>query len=150
MRMKHVLTIGILMFATCLVSGQDESDSLKIPFNCSCKIDTFNGQEAYAIVEKMPEYPTGAAAMLKLIRDNMELASDDGLALGSIYLSFVIDTAGNVTNKCIQRPYHPNYLTKSEKSALKALDKMEKWIPGEQNGVKVPVKYNLPIRIEIR
>jgi protein TonB len=150
--MKYSLITSILVFNISLAIGQVKADSLKVPFNCSCKMYGFEKQEVYTIVEKMPEYSNGGTVgFMKFLKDSTHWGnSHEDSPQMSLYFSFVIDTEGNVTNKCVQRPRHTTYLTEAEKSVLEALDKMEKWIPGEQNGVKVSVKYNLPIKICIR
>lgn len=144
--MKKLLTI-LLITNTLTILGQD---TLNIPYNCSCKIDKFKGQEVFTIVEKMPNYQDGTPYYMKLIKDNIELRKSQSELQKSIYLTFVIDTMGNVTNKCLERTFYPDRLTELEKSGLLALDKMGKWTPGEQSGKKVPVKFVLPIKIHLR
>ena len=131
---------------TLTIFGQD---TLNIPFNCSCKIDTFKGQEIFTIVEEMPIYQDGIEYFMKLIKDNIELRKSQGELQTTIYLSFVIDTSGNVSSKCIQGTFYPDKLTEFEKAGLLAMDKMGKWKAGEQSGKKVPVKYVLPIKIHL-
>lgn len=148
-KVKFTFAYVFFIFAIPFAIGQDSNDSLKAPFNCSCRIDMFEGQNIFTIVEKMPEYPSGSVGMMKFLQDNINLRNENEELQPSIYFSFVIDTAGNVTNKCV-KPRYSDHLTQSEKSALDALDKMEKWVPGEQNGKKVLVKYTIPVKILIR
>ncbi len=150
--MKYFFTFCIITFLAGFSFGQDKTDSLKVPFNCSCKMYKLYEEEVYTIVEKMPEYPGGAARMMKYVKDATAncMYSEQDPPPSSMYFNFVIDTAGNVTNVCVSKYRHLGYLTECEKSILDELSKMEKFAPAEQNGKKVSVQYNLPIRIHYR
>ena len=145
--MNYLLTFCFAVAAT-IASGQNKTDSLKIQSDCSCDMHGFDEQQVYTIVEKMPEYPGGAARMMKLVKDALESCrmNAEEEPQTSLYLTFVVDTAGNVADVRVLRPRYSDHLTELEKSILEALCKMEKWTPGEQNGKKVSVRYNLPIR----
>ncbi len=66
-----------------------------------------------------------------------------------IYLTFVIDTSGNVRNACIYKPYFDDGLSIFEKEAIKIIENFNDWTSGEQDEKKVPVRMYLPIIIEL-
>ena len=65
---------------------------------------------------------------------------------GTLRLSFIVDTTGNVLDKCIQDKRESAY-TLLDKEGIKLLNEMPKWKPGMQNGKKVAVRFYIPIHI---
>lgn len=109
--------------------------------------------EIFTIVEQMPSFPGGDAAMMKWIRDKIEaigypqMEKEAGIS-GTCYVTFVIDKDGNVVDSKILRGVSggPGY----DKVALTVVKAMPKWAAGKQNGRSVSVQYNLPIKFTIR
>jgi protein TonB len=110
-------------------------------------------EEIFTIVEQMPEFPGGAAAMMKWIKDKIEsigypqMEKEAGIS-GTCYVTFVVDKEGSVTDAKILRGVSggPGY----DKVALQVVKAMPKWGAGKQNGRAVSVQYNLPIKFTIR
>ena len=110
-------------------------------------------EEIFTIVEQMPEFPGGAAAMMKWIKDKIEsigypqMEKEAGIS-GTCYVTFVVDKEGNVTDAKVLRGVSggPGY----DKVALQVVKAMPKWGAGKQNGRSVSVQYNLPIKFTIR
>lgn len=110
-------------------------------------------EEIFTIVEQMPSFPGGDAAMMKWIRDKIEaigypqMEKEAGIS-GTCYVTFVIDKDGNVVDSKILRGVSggPGY----DKVALTVVKAMPKWAAGKQNGRSVSVQYNLPIKFTIR
>jgi protein TonB len=110
-------------------------------------------EEIFTIVEQMPSFPGGDAAMMKWIRDKIEsigypqMEKEAGIS-GTCYVTFVIDKDGNVIDSKILRGVSggPGY----DKIALQVVKAMPKWGAGKQNGRTVSVQYNLPIKFTIR
>lgn len=65
---------------------------------------------------------------------------------GTVYVSFVIDEFGNVTNVSIIRGANPVL----DKVAYYLVTKMPKWKSGKQRNNPVPVQYNLPIKFSLK
>jgi protein TonB len=110
-------------------------------------------EEIFTIVEQMPSFPGGDAAMMKWIRDKIEaigypqMEKEAGIS-GTCYVTFVIDKDGNVVDSKILRGVSggPGY----DRVALTVVKAMPKWAAGKQNGRSVSVQYNLPIKFTIR
>ncbi|MES2593464.1 MAG: TonB family protein [Bacteroidota bacterium] len=110
-------------------------------------------EEIFTIVEQMPEFPGGVAAMMKWIKDKIEsigypqMEKEAGIS-GTCYVTFVVDKEGNVTEAKLLRGVSggPGY----DKVALQVVKAMPKWGAGKQNGRAVSVQYNLPIKFTIR
>lgn len=101
----------------------------------------------YCIVEMMPQYPGGLAAMLKYIRENIkypEQAMKKGIQ-GRVTVSFIIEKDGSISNV---RPVHSVH-SLLDKEAVRMVKSMPKWSPGKNNGKPVRVRYNLPVMFKL-
>jgi periplasmic protein TonB len=105
-------------------------------------------QKVPEFVEKMPSFPGGESALAKYLikikypKEQIEQGNYQGL----VKLTFVVDTSGNVVEKAIWGKKASDY-TLLEKEAIKLLNGMPRWIPGEQDGKKVAVRMHIPMRI---
>jgi protein TonB len=110
-------------------------------------------EEIFTIVEQMPEFPGGAAAMMKWIKDKIEsigypqMEKEAGIS-GTCYVTFVVDKEGAVTDAKVLRGVSGG--SGYDKVALQVVKAMPKWGAGKQNGRSVSVQYNLPIKFTIR
>lgn len=126
----------VLLFLCAMNTRLNGQDTL-------AKFDPHLKIYVYTFVEKPPTFPGGDEALAKYLlsisypKEQLELQ-------GKLNLSFVVDTSGNLLDKCIQNKKVPAY-TLLDKAGLTLLDKMPKWIPGEQQGKKVAVRFLLPI-----
>jgi len=95
------------------------------------------------VVEQMPEYPGGqealAAFMIKEVKYPRK-AKREGIE-GKVYVSFVVDTDGSITEVGILHGVHPLL----DEEAMRAVRLMPKWTPGKQNGKPVKTKFSLPV-----
>ncbi|WDF61869.1 hypothetical protein PQ462_10870 [Flavobacterium sp. KACC 22758] len=87
----------------------------------------------------LPDYKGGMAAKVKFIDKNFKAPKDDGEILqGKVYLSFIIEKDGTITNQKVLRDYGYG----SGPEALIVLNKMPKWIPGQIKGKTVRCLYS--------
>ena len=99
------------------------------------------------IEEELPEYPGGSREMIKFIQTNVHYpdSARDQEIQGKVYVTFVVDTTGNVIDVSIIRGVHPLL----DKEALRVVKAMPKWKPATQKGKPVKVKQNLPINFKL-
>lgn len=93
----------------------------------------------FPIIEKKPEFPGGLDAYAKFIATETvysENAKEAGLK-GTVYVSFIIDENGKVTNVEIARGIH-EWL---DDEAIRVVKSMPDWKPGEQRGKPVKVSF---------
>ena len=105
-------------------------------------------REVYHVVEQMPRFPGGDAAMLKYIRDNLrypQSALEQGIQ-GRVIVQFVIEKDGTPTEFNVLRSVDPDL----DKEALRVLGNMPKWKPGMQKGQAVRVKYTVPVSFKLQ
>jgi len=105
-------------------------------------------EPVYSTAEKMPEFPGGQTAMTKFIAENIKYpkeAKEKGIK-GTVFINFIIDKEGNVTHSKVLKGIGGG----CDEEALRVINMMPKWTPGEQVGKKVLVKINVPIRFVLR
>ncbi len=113
------------------------------------KEDDASGEDnqVFFIVEDMPVFPGGEAALRKFITSSVkypEIAIEEGVQ-GKVYISFVVRKNGEVANAKIARGVDP----KLDKEALRVINSLPKWKPGTQGGVPVNVSYTVPINFTL-
>ncbi len=97
----------------------------------------------FMVVEKMPQFPGGDDSLRAYLNNNI-VYPPEALTqniTGRVYVSFVIDVSGKITDVAIARGVDP--LLDAE--ALRVVTNMPNWIPGSQRGKPVNVKYLLPV-----
>ncbi len=98
----------------------------------------------FQVAEKMPEFPGGSAAMFTYIRQSIHYPKEAEGQEGRVILQFVIDTLGQMHDVRVVRSRHPAL----DAEAMRVVQSMPAWIPGEHNGRKVAVRYTLPVAFE--
>lgn len=99
--------------------------------------------EVFLIVEEMPSFPGGNEKIAEYLSKNIKypvIAQENGIQ-GRVFVNFIINQKGEVTNVKVARPFDPNL----DKEAVRVVENMPKWNPGKQRGKAVKVSYNLPI-----
>ena len=105
-------------------------------------------KEVFTIVEEMPSFPGGEAERNKFLATNIvypQQATENGIQ-GTVYVSFVVDSKGNVTDVKILRGIGGG----CDEEALRVVKMMPKWHPGKQNGKQVRVLFNMPIYFKLQ
>jgi len=97
----------------------------------------------YEKVEIMPEYPGGEMALQNDLVANIKYPDEAKKAgiQGKVYVSFVVDEQGKVTEAKIERGVEPSL----DKESLRVINKLKTWKPGKDKGKIVKVAYTVPI-----
>jgi protein TonB len=92
-------------------------------------------------------FPGGPASMQKWIAENVQYpeTSIDLNEQGRVYLSFVVETDGSISNIAIER----GVSTDLDKEAKRLLRNMPAWAPGEAKGKKSRTRCRLPINFTL-
>jgi len=111
-------------------------------------------EEAEIVEEKIidfaevePSFPGGEAAMVEWINKNVEypqLAIELG-EQGIVYVQFVVNKNGSIEQTKVLRGVSDAL----DAEARRVVRKMPKWIPGEQAGKKVRVRFTLPVHFRL-
>ena len=65
---------------------------------------------------------------------------------GRVYVQFVVEKDGDISGAKVLKGIG----TGCDEEALRVVRSMPNWIPGEDNGEKVSVKYTLPIKFVLK
>ena len=104
--------------------------------------------EIPSFIEQMPQFGTSDKELVDWLSKNINyptISAERGIQ-GAVYVRFVVNADGSVSNAEVVRPLDP-YL---DKEAIRVINNMPKWMPGKQNGVAVPVWFNLPIHFKLK
>ncbi|MBO4371504.1 MAG: energy transducer TonB [Bacteroidales bacterium] len=101
----------------------------------------------FVIVEDMPEFKGGEKALLKYIAEHVnypEMAKENDIQ-GTVYVGFVVNEKGKVTNVSVLRGVDPLL----DKEAIKVIENLPDWKPGKQSGKNVKVRMQVPIKFQL-
>lgn len=104
--------------------------------------------KVFEVVEQMPSFPGGPAALTKYLSDNIKypvVAQENGVQ-GRVVVSFVVERDGSITDVKVARSVDPSL----DREAMRVVRSMPHWIPGKQNGSAVRVKYNVPVSFRLQ
>lgn len=102
----------------------------------------------FDVVEQMPQFPGGHAALLQYLAQNIrypEAAHKAGIQ-GRVIANFVVEKDGSITEAKIVKSVSPEL----DAEALHVINSMPQWIPGRQNGEAVRVKYTIPVTFQLQ
>jgi len=103
--------------------------------------------QAYTIVEQMPEFPGGEEALRNFMAANVKypaIAQEKGIE-GKVFIKFVVTKTGKVTNAKVVRSIDPLLNTE----AIRVVELLPTWKPGMQNGKNVDVEYTIPVNFKL-
>lgn len=104
--------------------------------------------EAFAVVEQMPEFPGGMKELMSFLSKNIKYpkaAQENGIQ-GRVIVQFVVEKDGTPTEFKVMRSVDPDL----DAEALRVMKEMPKWKPGMQKGQVVRVKYTLPVTFKLQ
>ena len=104
--------------------------------------------EIFVVVEEMPSFPGGDKALLRFLSENLRYPS---MALetkieGLVVVQFIIDEKGQISAPSILRGIGGG----CDEEAIRVVKRMPAWKPGKQRNRPVKVRYNLPVRFQLR
>ncbi|MBO7467659.1 MAG: energy transducer TonB [Bacteroidaceae bacterium] len=133
---------------TTLVSAEDQTEYVEISDDVPIVVeDIEEEQQIFQVVENMPEFPGGTAALMAYLRKNIKyptICQEQGIQ-GRVVVQFVVNKDGSIVDPEVIKPVNP-YL---DKEALRVISTMPKWKPGEQRGKPVRVKFTVPVQFKL-
>ena len=140
------LTMGILVTAALFMTfGFDQIQNIpQEKKTTSIK----QKEEPFIIVEQMPVFQGGEEALRNYIIKEVKYPEDAKKAgiQGKVFVTFVVDKTGKVTNTQIGRGVSPSI----DQEAIRVVNNMPDWIPGKHDGVNVAVQYTIPINFALK
>ncbi len=98
-------------------------------------------------IQKPPGFPGGEKELLKYLGENIKyppLARENNIQ-GTVALTFVVTKDGSVRDVQIVKDIGGG----CGKEAVRVVESMPKWNPGEANGHPVKVRFTLPVRFRL-
>jgi protein TonB len=98
-------------------------------------------------LEQQPEPVGGITAFYDYVSKNIKYpASARRMGVeGKVFLLFIIDTDGSITNVEVIKGIHPD----CDAEAVRVVSSAPKWVPGKQRGRPVKVRMRLPITFKL-
>ena len=103
--------------------------------------------EFFMVVENMPQFPGGDLGLMKYIQKHVKypaIAKEYNIT-GKVYISFIVDKSGKVTNVKIVRGVDKNL----DAEAMRVVKSLPKYKPGKQRGKAVRVMFTIPINFQL-
>lgn len=133
---------------TTIVSAEDQAEFVEIRDDVPIVVEEpEEEQQIFQVVENMPEFPGGNAALMAYLKKNIKyptICQEQGIQ-GRVIVQFVVNADGSIVDPQVIKPINP-YL---DKEALRVVSGMPKWKPGEQRGKAVRVKFTLPVTFRL-
>lgn len=128
-------------------SEDDKNKKVVIQAPIAAPVEDPEENRIHVVVERMPEFPGGEAAMNQFINRTIRypvIAQENGIQ-GRVVVQFVVNTDGKIVDVEVVRGVEESL----DKEAVRVVKSMPPWNPGRQGGKNVRVKYTLPIRFRI-
>lgn len=128
-------------------SGKELANVTVVAYRLEKEADTAK-EEAFDMVEQMPEYPGGLPELMKYISMNVhypEAAMKTGTQ-GRVVVQFIIEEDGTVSEAKVLKKVNDDL----DAEALRVVNAMPKWTPGRQKGQLVRVKYTMPVTFRLQ
>lgn len=128
-------------------SEDDKNKKVVIQAPIAAPVEDPEENRIHVVVERMPEFPGGEAAMNQFINRSIRypvIAQENGIQ-GRVVVQFVVNTDGKIVDVEVVRGVEESL----DKEAVRVVKAMPPWNPGRQGGKNVRVKYTLPIRFRI-
>jgi len=145
---QEELTKTDVNISTQTVVGTDEVNGVDIADLNKMVVGEDSISKPYTIVEQMPEFPGGEAALKKYLNTAIKyprIATENGVQ-GKVFVNFVVDKNGSISTVKVLRGVD----SALDAEAVRVIKAMPKWIPGKQNGETVRVSYTIPINFVLQ
>ena len=109
--------------------------------------NTLVEESVFDAVEQMPEFPGGRDQLNKYYESNLrypEVAIENGIQ-GRVIVQFIVNTDGSISDPTVIRSVDPA----CDEEALRVINSMPHWTPGQTNGKNVRVRYTLPVTFRL-
>ena len=104
--------------------------------------------EPFTVVEVMPVFPGGQTALAQYIASHLKyptVAQENGIQ-GRVLVSFVVGEDGYVEDVQVIKGVEPML----DKEAVRVIQSLPRWTPGNQQGKPVRVKYTVPVTFALQ
>ena len=109
--------------------------------------ESVDPEKIYDVVEEMPQFPGGQAALLEFLSKNIRYPEEarKNSIQGRAIVTFVVEKDGSISNARVVKSVD----SQLDAEALRVINSMPKWNPGKQNGEPMRVKYTVPVTFKL-
>ncbi|MCQ2058342.1 MAG: energy transducer TonB [Bacteroidaceae bacterium] len=133
---------------TTIASTEDQTEFINVDDYEEIVVEEEIAEEPpFQIVEDMPEFPGGAAALMEYLKKNIkypQICRENNIQ-GRVLIKFVVNKDGSIVDPEVIKSVNP-YL---DKEALRVISGMPAWKPGKQRGQAVRVNYTVPVSFKL-
>jgi protein TonB len=129
------------------IENEAEVEDTESDEDVEIEIEEEDDEEFFMVVENMPEFPGGDLGLMKYIQKNVKypaIAKEYNIT-GKVYVSFIVDRSGSVTNVKIVRGVDKNL----DAEAMRVVKSLPRYTPGRQRGKAVRVMFTIPINFTL-
>lgn len=144
--MRSISFLGLILAIHSFAFGQlEESDTTAVEIVIPDTVAPCNCPQCPGLD---PSFPGGETKLLEYVRTYDDNYSPEMLELnlsGFVYVEFVVEPGGSITNVKVVKGLHEVY----DKKAIEIVSNMPHWIPGTNEcGNKIRVRYTVPIKFQ--
>jgi protein TonB len=147
--MKNIIISIVVLLSSQISAVQAQTNVQELAPPPPKAVEVAPEEETFVIVEQMPEFPGGQAALMQYLSSNIKYPEECrkmGVE-GKVFVKFIVDQTGSIINTQILRGVEDGKLL--EKEAIRVVQAMPKWKPGTQGGKVVSVYFTLPISFKL-
>lgn len=146
MKNSNTFIITSLLCSIIILGCKGQNIPKVVHDSCLNEFDSDLKMVIYSQVDEMPKYKGGNEELVKFITKNIDLGK--AIALKRTFLiSIVIDTSGNILEKKIENKIELDLSPEEEEKILEPFKNTPLWSPGKCNGLVVPVRFYIPIKL---
>ena len=128
-------------------ASEEERDWQRLP-DIEETIESPTEGEVFDMVERMPQFPGGQEKLNEYLSTHLQYpaeAKEKGIQ-GRVTMIFIVNRDGSISDAKVARGVEPSL----DNEALRIINSMPHWIPGQQGGKNVRTRYTLtlPFRLQ--
>jgi TonB family protein len=102
----------------------------------------------YVSVESMPTFPGGEKAMREFLQKELRypIAASENRIEGKVFCRFTVKKDGTISNVEVVRSVDATL----DREAVRVIESMPRWVPGQSGGQPISVKYTFPILFRLK
>ena len=143
----QIFTKAMLDLAEDIILLEPEIEDTESDEEEAIEIIDEDDEKVLMVVENMPKFPGGNLALMRYIWKNVKYPSicKEYNITGKVYVSYIVDKQGEVTNVKIVRGVDKNL----DAEAVRVVKSLPKYTPGTQRGKPVRVMFTMPINFTL-
>jgi protein TonB len=97
----------------------------------------------------MPAFKGGREEMMRIVKNKLKWSSGHCDIQGTVFVSFIIESSGQLTSKRIVKGLNGAEGCDANKEALRVVDFLTSWTPGQCGGKNVATLFIIPVKFNL-